>query len=121
MAYTSREELLGALGGNPPDRQAGKPTTRSELLASLSKPSPSSDFGERLAFLDSQLTPPEGGWKRVTPKGDDSGLIGDAFKFLSRGVSLGASTAMEAADLVTGEGASLKDWWTQFAGSEPIY
>ena len=121
MAYTSREELLGALGGNPPDRQAGKPTTRSELLASLSKPSPSSDFGERLAFLDSQLTPPEGGWKRVTPKGDDSGFIGDAFKFLSRGVSLGASTAMEAADLVTGEGASLKDWWTQFAGSEPIY
>ena len=121
MAYTSREELLGALGATPANRQVGKPTTRSELLASLSQPSPSSDFGERLSLLDSQLTPPEGGWKRVTPKGDDSGFVGDAFKFLSRGVSLGASTAMETADLFTGEGASLNDWWNQFAGSEPIY
>ena len=125
------DELLRALGQTPANQQIGKPTDRDKLQSAINAPAASSDFGERLARIQAELessnlstidwTPPEGGWNRVMARDDDSGAIGKLFKTLARPVAFTASTAMEAADLVTGEGASLREWWDQFAGAEPIH
>jgi len=125
------DELLRALGQTPANQQVGKPTSRDKLESAINAPAASSDFSERLARIQAELessnlstidwTPPEGGWNRVMARDDDSGAIGSLFKGLARPLAFAASTAMEAADLVTGEGASFSDWWNQFAGSDPIH
>ena len=125
------DELLRALGQTPANQQVGKPTSRDKLESAINAPAPSSDFSERLARIQAELessnlstidwTPPEGGWNRVMARDDDSGAIGKLFKTLARPIAFTASTAMETADLVTGEGASLREWWDQFAGADPIH
>ena len=124
------DELLRALGQTPANQQVGKPTSRDKLESAINVPAASSDFSERLARIQAELessnlstidwTPPEGGWKRVGAR-EDSGAVGSLFKGLARPLAFAASTAMETADLVTGEGASFSDWWNQFAGSDPIH